>query len=128
MRRVIFNIVFTILALCVVGLAVGIFSFRRDIAITYHRHMMLRDWYRTDRVGPKLSGYIAGFDHHREALTSLGYFNRSAFPLHHIAPDTPELHDLIVVLRDSFTNVADAYFGTTNVPNASFGMRSGPRH
>jgi len=116
MRRVIFNIVFTILALCVVGLAVGIFLFRRDIAITYHRHMMVWDWYRTDR---KWSGYTEGFDHHREALTRLGYFNRSEYPLHHIGVLTPEYMGMFRALEHEATNIADAYIGSTNIADAN---------
>jgi hypothetical protein len=123
MRHIISNKVFIVLALCVVGLAVGILSFRRDIAITFHRDMMLWDWYRTDRVG---SGYGEGFEHHLAALASLGYFNRSEFPLHHIALDTPEWKGLMVALHYGATNVADAYVGCTNIADANVGFTNYP--
>jgi len=53
---------------------------------------MLSDWQSVRRLGMTLeqsleqSRYIKAYEHHRDALVSLEYFERMEFPLRHIGP------------------------------------------
>ena len=116
MRRAISHKVLAVVALCIVGVVVGTFSLRRDIAIAFHRHVMFSDWVAEGRLGPHELDYLRAVEYHRDALTRLGYLQRFEFTLQHIEADTPRDRDLSQVLYHRTPHVPDAFIMTITPP------------
>ena len=93
-------------ALVVVAVLVGVF-FWRDIVVAFHRRAMVTSFEGICREGPtssRQSDYIESFMYHRDALTSLGYFERHVFPLQHIGPGAEAWRGLFRALSSAIIN------------------------
>ena len=82
----------------VLGFFVGIVAcavftllvFYNDVAIGYHRSMMMRSWAKIHEVGPggNQMPWADSYEHHRDALVQYGYLARREFPLVVKPPET----------------------------------------
>jgi hypothetical protein len=125
-------ILVVVCSLSVAGL--GGWVLGHHLAIAYHKRMMLSAMEAALRVGPndnRQSDYIESFEFHRDALVSLGYFERLEFPLWHMKPHTDKWRALYEALQGSFTSVADGYFemdrGEPRPPMVTVWARPGQR-
>jgi hypothetical protein len=84
--------------------------FWRPIAERYHMSRMLSAWQSVRRVGmsQEQSRFLETFEHHREALVLLGYFERMEFPLRHIGPARKEEWEaLYVALNEEMCDLVE---------------------
>lgn len=69
---------------------VATLPFYSDIAIAYHRRMMMRSWAKIAEVGPggNQMPWIESYESHRDALVECGYLVHREFPLVVKPPET----------------------------------------
>ena len=87
--------------------------FLPNLAVSFHVSRMVSAWQNAQRVGfagQKQGRYLKAFEHHREALVSLGYFERMEFPLRHIRPGSSEWQPLYTALNEEVGSVENGYF------------------
>ena len=96
-------------AICTV---ITLAAFRDDIAVAYHRRIMMRACAKIGEVGPNGNQmpWIESYEHHRDALVRCGYLARREFPLSVRPPGTSRVWKRVTA---EFPDNIHAIMGTT---------------
>lgn len=94
---------FIVLIVCAAVALIIVVVLRRPLRIAYHEARMGNTWSRLVRsthVDPDQSDLIDTYEHHRDALVSLGALRHEQFVLQHVPLSSDAYLVLLDVLRD----------------------------